>query len=220
MLSLLSLALLSIPSTAQYDAYGYASDAAVTSAPAPTAVAGGDWATAVTWPAGCESWLNPCPAGALTSGAAPTTAVLTWPAGCESWANPCPASAVVASAPASVWSSASDYTNPFTSYTTMTNSNGIITGMPPKATIAGGASDVLAWQSSAMSGWASTLSTVVVPSETSELPSAVPTATYNFVPDASSTPTSAPYTGGAVANRVAGTSVVVTLAGALISLLL
>ena len=103
----------------------------------------------------------------------------------------------------------------------MTNSDGIITGMPPKATVAGGASDVLGWQSSAMSGWgSSTLSTVVL-SETSELPSAAEsTESYNFVPAASSTATSAPYTGGAAGNKVAGTSVVLMLAGALISLFL
>ncbi len=214
MLSLLSLALLSTPSTAQYD---YASDAAVTTAPTATAAAGGDWAQSVTWPAGCELWENPCPAGAMTSGVAPTATAVVWPAGCESWANPCPASAAVASAPASVWSSASDYTNPFTSYTTMTNSNGIITGMPPKATVAGGVSSVLEWQNSAMSGWVSTLNTVVT-SEVSSLPSVVPSASYSFVAEASSSATSAPYTGAAVGNRVAGASIAVTLVGIALSL--
>ena len=216
MLALVSLTLLS---TAQAQ-YGVASsEAAVTAAPADqTLYTGtGDWQTAVVWPAGCESWANPCPAGAQTSGAAPTQAAVTWPAGCESWANPCPASAIMSAAPAgeTAWSSASDYTNPFTSYTTMTNSNGIITGMPPKATVASGVSSVLSQQNSAMSGWESTLSTVVssAVASTSELPS----ATYSFVADASSTATSAPYTGGAVA-KGASTAVAVTVAGLLVSL--
>ena len=75
---------------------------AVTAAPSASVAAPVDWTTAVTWPAGCESWANPCPKGAMTSGVAPTAAVLTWPAGCETWANPCPATAVVSggSAPA------------------------------------------------------------------------------------------------------------------------
>jgi hypothetical protein len=69
-----------------------------------TPVAGADWQTAVTWPAGCELWANPCPPGAKIAGATGTAS----------------------------------YENPFTSYTTMTDENGVITGMPPKATVAAG----------------------------------------------------------------------------------
>jgi hypothetical protein len=57
--------------------------------------------------------------------------VVTWPSGCHSWANPCPSDAIVSGA---------TYTNGFTSYTTETDSNGVITGMPAKATVAAGVS--------------------------------------------------------------------------------
>ncbi|QDS71322.1 hypothetical protein FKW77_001994 [Venturia effusa] len=67
-----------------------------------TPAATGDWQSAVVWPAGCEKWANPCPAGAHTAGGTAT------------------------------------YENAFTSYTTLTDANGVITGMPPKATIAAG----------------------------------------------------------------------------------
>jgi hypothetical protein len=79
-----------------------------------TPAAGADWQTAVTWPAGCESWANPCPAGAHISGGATATGAAGSATGTGS------------------------YENGFTSYTTMTDSNGVITGMPPKATIAAG----------------------------------------------------------------------------------
>jgi hypothetical protein len=78
------------------------------------AAAGGDWQASVTWPAGCEAWANPCPAGAHISGGG------------------------IAGGAGATGSSA--YENGFTSYTTMTDANGVITGMPPKATVAAGVS--------------------------------------------------------------------------------
>ncbi|KAF2429641.1 hypothetical protein EJ08DRAFT_271234 [Tothia fuscella] len=89
-----------------------------------TAVAGGDWQTAVTWPAGCEKWANPCPAGAaqVGGGHAATGTGYIQPT----------ITAVVGSATSIA------YENGFTSYTTMTDENGVITGMPSKATIAAG----------------------------------------------------------------------------------
>lgn len=90
-----------------------------TPAVAPTALtsaATGDWQSAVTWPAGCELWANPCPSGAhIVGGATVTSAAATGTA-----------------------TGTASYENGFTSYTTMTDANGIITGMPPKATIAAG----------------------------------------------------------------------------------
>ena len=86
-----------------------------------TYVAPGNWETAVTWPAGCESWANPCPAGAHVAGGgtAGAHASTEKPQGTGTTAP---------------------YENGFTSYTTMTDANGVITGMPPKATIAAGVS--------------------------------------------------------------------------------
>ena len=60
---------------------------------------------------------------------------VTWPAGCEPWANPCPPGAKISGG------GVAGYTNGFTSYTTETDSNGVITGMPTKATIAAGVSE-------------------------------------------------------------------------------
>jgi len=70
--------------TAQYETSGEASSTqsvvngiyptsetlVITSAPQPadTATATANWETIVTWPAGCESWANPCPSGAHISG--------------------------------------------------------------------------------------------------------------------------------------------------------
>jgi hypothetical protein len=80
-----------------------------------TPSAGADWQSAVTWPAGCETWANPCPPGAhIVGGATATGGAAGTATGTDS------------------------YENGFTSYTTMTDSNGVITGMPPKATIAAG----------------------------------------------------------------------------------
>ena len=228
MLAMISLSLLYTQSTAQNDGMWSASSAVVPEVSAPvvtsaaytSAAAPVDWQTAVTWPAGCETWLNPCPAGAVTSGSAPTAAAVTWPAGCETWANPCPASAIVSAAVATAapesWSSASDYTNGFTSYTTMTNSNGIITGMPPKATIASGASSVLADQSSMLASQQTTLSTIVTPSSVVASPSfasasSSETADFSFA-QSSASATSAPYE-GAASSRCASTVVVLMVAG-------
>ncbi|TID14278.1 hypothetical protein E2P81_ATG09158 [Venturia nashicola] len=82
----------------------------------PTPAATGDWQTAVTWPAGCELWANPCPAGAHVNGGATV-----------------PAATVTGTA-----NTTTPYENGFTSYTSMTDANGVITGMPAKATIAAG----------------------------------------------------------------------------------
>lgn len=86
---------------------------------APTAVtssATGDWQSAVTWPAGCELWANPCPSGAhVIGGATATGAAATGTA-----------------------TGTTSFENGFTSYTSMTDANGVITGMPSKATIAAG----------------------------------------------------------------------------------
>ena len=110
---------------------------------------------------------------------------------------------MLASAPtAGPWSSASDYTNPFTSYTTMTNSNGVITGMPAKATVAGGASSVLSEQSVAMSGWAT--STVESAAATSAAASSEATG-FNLSGPSSTTSAafveSTGYTGAGVVDR-------------------
>lgn len=89
---------------------------ALTSAPVETSAAAqgsANWETQVTWPAGCESWANPCPAGAHISGGSTAGGANT---AMES----------------------GSYTNAFTSYTTMTNSEGVITGQPSKATVAAG----------------------------------------------------------------------------------
>jgi hypothetical protein len=96
-----------------------------------SAAAGGDWQSAVTWPAGCETWANPCPPGAHISGGGV--------AGGKTGAVPYSQMSVTANAGESA--PPSGYENGFTSYTTMTNSDGVITGMPPKATIAAGVSD-------------------------------------------------------------------------------
>lgn len=91
---------------------------AITSAPVETNAGAqasdtANWETQVTWPAGCESWANPCPPGAHISGG--SIAGGSTNTGEES-----------------------GYTNAFTSYTSMTNSEGVITGMPSKATVAAG----------------------------------------------------------------------------------
>ncbi|KAE9969083.1 hypothetical protein BLS_008245 [Venturia inaequalis] len=86
-----------------------------TPAVAPTALtsaASGTWQTAVTWPAGCELWANPCPPGAHVIGGATVTGATA--------------------------TGTASYENGFTSYTSMTDANGVITGMPPKATVAAG----------------------------------------------------------------------------------
>jgi hypothetical protein len=82
----------------------------VSQAPTGTAAAAtGGWEDTVTWPVGCESWANPCPPGAHISGGA--IAGTGYPSG---------------------------YDNGFTSYLTETDSNGVVTGMPTKATVAAG----------------------------------------------------------------------------------
>ena len=90
----------------------------VVSAPtqAPPA-ASGDWQLSVTWPAGCEKWANPCPPGAPISGGGIAGGATASGAGTKS------------------------YENPFTSYTTLTNSAGVITGMPAVSTVPAGVSN-------------------------------------------------------------------------------
>lgn len=82
---------------------GAVASQALTTAVAATGTGG--WESQVTWPAGCESWANPCPSGAKISGGG-----------------------------------VAGYTNGFTSYTTETDSNGVITGMPAVATVGAGVS--------------------------------------------------------------------------------
>lgn len=97
---------------------GVTSSKVTTPVVAPTALtsaAAGDWQTAVTWPAGCELWANPCPSGAHVIGGATVTGAISGTA-----------------------TGTASYENGFTSYTTMTDANGVITGMPPKATLAAG----------------------------------------------------------------------------------
>ncbi|KAF2399330.1 hypothetical protein EJ06DRAFT_531648 [Trichodelitschia bisporula] len=85
------------PSQAAAASWGAPSVLAASLAPTPTPVAswtpaasvvaspaaGGDWQTAVTWPAGCETWANPCPPGAhiaggsIVGGKAAATAVVS-----------------------------------------------------------------------------------------------------------------------------------------------
>lgn len=79
------------------------------------------WQKSVTWPAGCQSWANPCPSGAIIAGGGVAAAATNNPA------NP----AITPTAP---------YSNDFTSYTTQTDSRGVITGMPSVATVAAGVS--------------------------------------------------------------------------------
>ncbi|KPI44247.1 uncharacterized protein AB675_8593 [Cyphellophora attinorum] len=164
--------------------------------PSPSAAAPVDWATVVTWPAGCESWANPCPAGAKTSGVAPTPA---------------------AEAPAT-WSSDPNYTNGFTSYLTETDSNGVITGMPPKATSAGGQASVLSDQSSWLSAYGSTTLSTQTTSEESSAASATSSQSGSFV-IATSTATSTPYQ-GAANTIVVRTGAVMGLVGGVAALLL
>ena len=128
---------------------------------------------------------------------------------------------MLASAPTAVaWSSASDYSNAFTIYTTQTNSNGVITGMPSKATVAGGASSVLSEQSVAMSGWAT--STVESAAVTSAAASSDATG-FNLASPSSTTSAafveSTGYTGAGVVDRgVKGAAAVV--GGGLVVLML
>jgi hypothetical protein len=86
--------------------------------------------------------VTSAPMGSPTGGAVPNwETIVTWPAGCEAWANPCPPGAHISGG--SIAGGESSYTNAFTSYTTMTNSEGVITGMPSVATVAAGVSTTL-----------------------------------------------------------------------------
>lgn len=107
-------AVISATATATDKATGIVSPKATTKAATGTAAAstGGDWQMQVTWPVGCESWANPCPPGAHISGGG-----------------------IAGGASAT---SSGEYTNGFTSYLTETDSNGVITGMPTKVTVAAG----------------------------------------------------------------------------------
>lgn len=206
---LFSISLLSTTASALPQEWS-ASVAATTIAPiVATSAAPVNWETAVTWPAGCESWANPCPAGALTSGMAPTPTAVTWPAGCQTWADPCPATALV--------SAGEPYSNPFTSYTTMTNSAGIITGMPSVATSAGGVASVLSEQSVAEGATSSptTLKTAISSGASSSVVmlSASATSFQSASATTDNTFSQATFSAAAAANRAVGAGVAVMAMG-------
>jgi membrane-associated protease RseP (regulator of RpoE activity) len=144
---------------------GQSAATAVTSAPHATgSAAAGGWEQSVTWPAGCQTWANPCPSGAHVSGGS-----------------------VVGGQAAT--SEASGYTNGFTSYTTMTNSDGVITGMPSKATVAAGVSTIV-------SG-GSTLSTVTLTSGNGSVITPTGSKTQTGFSAASTSSVRATFTGAA-----------------------
>lgn len=96
-----------------------------------TAAAAGDWQTVVTWPAGCEKWANPCPPGAPIVGGGVA-------GGHAATGHVQPTVTADVGAATSL-----AYENGFTSYTTQTDENGVITGMPSKATVAAGVATTL-----------------------------------------------------------------------------
>ena len=154
------------------------------------------------------------PTGSPTGNAAPNwETIVTWPAGCETWANPCPPGAHISGG-----STAGDasYTNGFTSYTTMTNSEGVITGMPSVATVAAGISTTLstATVGAASSGANDSSGTFVVPTGSSTTNGFVVGTATGSVKGSTST-------GGAVANGAGfGGAVIVGAAGAALVALL
>jgi len=94
--------------------------------------------TAPTYPLVAASQTKAVVASGAVAGtvtAASWESEVTWPAGCESWANPCPPGAKISGG------GVAGYTNGFTSYLTETDSNGVITGMPTKATVAAGVTE-------------------------------------------------------------------------------
>jgi hypothetical protein len=145
--------------------------AATTAAPAVSEATGAynpsAWLTQVTYPAGCQSWANPCPSGAVIAGGGEATAAAPTVTDSAAWG-----------------SSDASYTNGFTSFTTMTNSEGIITGMPSKATIAAGVTTTPSFQTSmaSMSSAASSASTIDVfgANATTTTPSASSTTSSGF----------------------------------------
>jgi hypothetical protein len=104
------------------------------------------------------------------------------------------------------------YENPFTSYLTMTNSLGVVTGMPSVVT-----SQPVSPTLPSYSGYAYGNSTTVgvVPSTMSTLASATETVASPSVPPSSSaaSATIAESTGGAEVNRVAGCGVALVVMG-------
>jgi len=93
-------------------------------APSPSSVWIDDWRTRATWPVGCEEWANPCPQGVpLEDGGTARTLPHNYvPVGSQS-----------------------GYTNGFTSFLTMTDANGVVTGMPPVATLPAGVTKLPDW---------------------------------------------------------------------------
>jgi hypothetical protein len=163
-------------------------DDTVTAAPvAATTAAVQNWETIVTWPAGCESWANPCPAGAhVAGGGAAATGTVK--------------AAAAASGSVSVSNSDEPYENPFTIYTTMTNSDGVITGMPPVATVAAGVTD------------ATTLSTVTRTSSSSS-------SSFSFNAGASSSAAARPTANAAASERTVAGAAVFGVAGLVLALM-
>jgi hypothetical protein len=105
---------------------GTTTAALVATAKAQTGTVAADWQTVVTWPAGCEKWANPCPPGAPIAGGGVA-------GGHTATGRAQPTVTADVGAATSL-----AYENGFTSYTTMTDENGVITGMPSKATVAAG----------------------------------------------------------------------------------
>lgn len=172
---------------------------AITSAPVETSVAAqatgtADWETQVTWPAGCESWANPCPAGAHISGGSVA-------GGSTNTAEE------------------SGYTNAFTSLTSMTNSVGIITGMPSKATVAAGVTSSAGstLQTLAVSNSQSAQSSIVTPTGSS----GTATTSSEFSVNTASSSVHATFeTGAAVPKKATfGGAALVGAAGAMVALL-
>jgi hypothetical protein len=99
-----------------------------TPAPVPTTAKStpyiDDWRTRQTWPVGCEEWANPCPQGVpLEGGGTARTLPNNFvPVGSQS-----------------------GYTNGFTSFLSMTDANGVVTGMPPVATLPAGVTKLPDW---------------------------------------------------------------------------
>ncbi|KIW02881.1 uncharacterized protein PV09_05931 [Verruconis gallopava] len=119
---------------------------------------------------------------------------VTWPAGCEEWANPCPSGAHISGG------SIAGYTNGFTSFLTETNSNGVITGMPSKATIPAGV------QTTSIS--ATTLLTATSTSNSTSAPSSASSTQSGFTTGTSS----AQQSNGAGINTVSAFSMLLVVA--------
>lgn len=141
------------------DTWGASPTAAVDSwAASPTAVGGEGWAATTVAPvAGSAGVATPYDPNAWET-------QVTYPAGCQTWANPCPSGAIQAPgtevAPtatgSAAWEASGPYTNGFTSYLTQTNSAGIVTGGPSVQTVAAGVSSTPSMQTTVAPGSSST----------------------------------------------------------------